>query len=233
MPPEEAYPRALAAASRAIQLDPNLAEAHASLAFGTFHWKWDPATADREFQRAIELEPNLALAQHWYANTLMSRKRTVEALREIGIAQRLDPTSTAILGSKRLILIVANREEEGRALLRQREATQSDYLPPHRYLEDQYLIHHEAQPFLAEQNFIVARTGDAAEMALAAAAARGYTNGGYDGMVRAMLDAFKKLPDGGSGQTVYTARLECLLGRPEEALRLLKIAYLNHEPAVY
>ncbi len=233
MPPEEAYPRALAAARRAIQLDPNLAEAHASLAFVTFYWKWDPATSDREFERAIALKPDLAVAHHWYANTLMTRKRTSEALREIEIAQRLDPSSTAILGSKGLILIVAGREDEGRALLLQLEATQPDYLSPHVYLAGEYLRHREAQHFLAEENFIVARTGSAVQAALAAAAARGYSNGGYDAMLRAMLTVLEKSPQAAVGNHVFMARLYALLGRPAQALQSLKIAYINHEPGVY
>ncbi len=233
MPPEEAYPRSLAAASRAIQLDRSLAEAHASLAFVTFYWKWDPATADREFQRAIALKPDLAVAHHWYANTLMSRHRTDEALRQIQVAQQLDPSSTAILGSKGLILIVAGREDEGRALLQQLEATQPDYLSPHVYLAGEYLRHREAQRFLAEENFIVARTGSPVQAALAAAAARGYSGGGYDAMLRAMLTVLEKSPQAAAGNHVFMGRLYALLGRPAQALQSLEIAYINHEPGVY
>ena len=57
MPPNEAYPRALAAAKEAVKLDDSSAEAHNSLAFVTFYWDWDAATAEREYKRAIALSP--------------------------------------------------------------------------------------------------------------------------------------------------------------------------------
>lgn len=233
MPEEEAYPRALAAASRAVQLDPNLAEAHNALAFGTFYWKWDPVTSDREFQRAIQLKPDLAVAHHWYANTLMSRNRSAEALREIDAAQALDPSSTAILGSKGLILIVAGRHEDGTALLKQLEAAQPDYLPPHLYLAEEYLFRREAQGFIAEQQILAAQTGKPLQAELAESASRGYASGGYNRMVRSMLAVLEKSPDAGKGNHVFMARLYALLGRQEEALQTLKTAYLNHEAGVY
>ena len=77
MPPQEAYPRARAAASKAVQLDPNSAEAHNSLAFATFWGFFDAATADREFKRAIELDPTLSRAHHWYATFLIEIGRDV------------------------------------------------------------------------------------------------------------------------------------------------------------
>src|SRR6202035_1563557 len=64
MPPSEAYPRAMAAAKRAIALDDSLSGAHSSLAFVDFYWSWDVAGAQREFQRAIELDENSVLAHH-------------------------------------------------------------------------------------------------------------------------------------------------------------------------
>jgi tetratricopeptide (TPR) repeat protein len=232
MPAEEAYPRALAAARRAVQLDPDSAEAHNALAFGTFYWKWDPATSDREFQRAIELKPNLAVAHHWYANTLMARHRTGEALHEIEVAQALDPSSTAILGSKGLILIAGGRQDAGIALLQQLEATQPDYLPPHNYLAQEYLNRGEAQRFMAEQKFVAARTGDPLQTALAGAAARGYASGGYDGMLRSMLSVMEKDPETWAHSHVLMARLYALDGRQVAALQSLKAAYLNHEEGV-
>ena len=70
MPASEAYPRALAAARRAVELDDQSSEAHASLAFALYYGTWDAAGAEREFRRAIELNPNSAVAHHWYATYL-------------------------------------------------------------------------------------------------------------------------------------------------------------------
>src|ERR1700690_4450127 len=75
MPPSEAFPRALAAAKKAVELDPLSSEAHASVAFVSFYGMWDARTAEVEFQRAIELNPNNAVAHHWYATYLVSIHR--------------------------------------------------------------------------------------------------------------------------------------------------------------
>ena len=70
MPPNEAYPRALAAAKKAVELDDNSAEAHNSLAFATFYWTWDAATAEREFKRAIAVESRLRCRSPLVCNLL-------------------------------------------------------------------------------------------------------------------------------------------------------------------
>ncbi len=138
MPETEAYPRALAAARKAVELDPSSAEAHASLAFVTFYWNWDIAGADREFRRAIELNPNYATAHHWYANYLMQIGRWQDALREISRAQQFDPSSTAILADKALILFGEGNYDEATSLLQQIQASQPGFFSTHRYLSYVY-----------------------------------------------------------------------------------------------
>ena len=88
MPPEEAYPRALAAAKKAVELDGSSAEAHTSLAFATFYGSFDAPGAEREFRRALALNPNDARAHHWYATFLYAEGRYLEALSQIEIAQQ-------------------------------------------------------------------------------------------------------------------------------------------------
>ena len=95
-PTREAGPKAKAAAAKAIELDPNLGEAHASLADVLELSDWDFAGAEREFKRAIELNPNYATAHHWYANLLDYSGRSEEARIEILRAQQLEPLSLII-----------------------------------------------------------------------------------------------------------------------------------------
>ena len=78
MPESEAYARAFAAASKAAELDPSSAEAHASLGFIYFWSKRDLAAASREFERAIALNPNYVDAYHWYGNVLVGRGTTAK-----------------------------------------------------------------------------------------------------------------------------------------------------------
>ena len=96
LPPKEAFPRAKAAAMKALAFDGSLAEAHTTLAFVTFYYDRDWANAEREFRRAIELNPNYANGHHWYAEFLTLAGRNGEAIAESERARELDPLSTII-----------------------------------------------------------------------------------------------------------------------------------------
>ena len=80
--PKEAYLRAQAAATKALEIDDNLAEAHTSLALIKMEYEWDWAGSERSFQRAIQLNPRLDEAHHQYSHYLMSMGRTRESLAE-------------------------------------------------------------------------------------------------------------------------------------------------------
>jgi TolB-like protein/DNA-binding winged helix-turn-helix (wHTH) protein/Tfp pilus assembly protein PilF len=84
------------AAQKAIQLDNALAEGHAAMAYLNFMWLWDWPTAEREFQTAIQLNRNYAPAHHWYALYLAAMDRRPEAVKEIRLAESLDPVSPIV-----------------------------------------------------------------------------------------------------------------------------------------
>jgi eukaryotic-like serine/threonine-protein kinase len=94
--PEDSFPRAKAAAAKALELDPELADAHASLGYATMYFDWNFQQAEREFRRAVELNPNAPLAHQWYAYLLTAMERPEEARAEIDRARELDPLSVAI-----------------------------------------------------------------------------------------------------------------------------------------
>ena len=96
MPGLTRYPLAMAAARKAIALDDRSADAHNSLAFVTYKSEWKWADAEREFKRAIELNPNLVLAHHWYAEMLGLIGRYDEAGVQFRRARELDPLSVAV-----------------------------------------------------------------------------------------------------------------------------------------
>jgi TolB-like protein/DNA-binding winged helix-turn-helix (wHTH) protein/Tfp pilus assembly protein PilF len=95
-PQNEFMPKARAAALKALQIDATLAEAHTSLALIAENYDYDWQTAEKEYQQAIELNPNYATAHHWYAECLMWQGRFDEALRESERARQLDPLSLII-----------------------------------------------------------------------------------------------------------------------------------------
>jgi DNA-binding winged helix-turn-helix (wHTH) protein/TolB-like protein/Flp pilus assembly protein TadD len=90
------YPLARAAARTAVELDDTSADAHNALAFATYKSEWKWAEAEREFKRAIELNPNLVLARHWYAEMLGLIGRYDDAEVQFKRARELDPLSVAV-----------------------------------------------------------------------------------------------------------------------------------------
>jgi len=96
LPTRETFPKAKAAAQKALSIDDQLAEAHTSLAYAIHTYEWDWGAAEREYRRAIELNPNYATAHQWYAEFLTATGRFDEARREGEKALELDPMSPII-----------------------------------------------------------------------------------------------------------------------------------------
>ena len=92
--PKETLPKAHKAAQKALEIDPNLAEARASLAYALFYFEWDFEAAEREFQKSIELDPNYPVGRMWYSNFLMAMGRKTESLEQIYYAQSVEPLSS-------------------------------------------------------------------------------------------------------------------------------------------
>jgi TolB-like protein/tetratricopeptide (TPR) repeat protein len=109
--PRELRPRAAAEAIQALQLDAASAEAHAALGFA-WHYDWRFADAEREFRRAIELNPSYSMAHIWYANLLMSRLRMKEALEQVFAARELDPFSLIVNTNVGWVLDRAGRYDD-------------------------------------------------------------------------------------------------------------------------
>ncbi|PYQ58282.1 MAG: hypothetical protein DMF58_15865 [Acidobacteria bacterium] len=95
-PPTEAMPRAKAAALKALDLDPNLGEAHASLAWVLAQYDWNLPGSEKEFRRAIALNPNYATAHQWLGITLACEQKYDEAIAEVSKAHDLDPLASII-----------------------------------------------------------------------------------------------------------------------------------------
>jgi eukaryotic-like serine/threonine-protein kinase len=96
LPPKEAYPKALSAARKALELDSTLAEPHTSLAWVQLMFAWDWPVAEREFRRAIELNPGYPGGHQWYVQCLVVMGRHDEAIAEGKRAQELDPLSLIV-----------------------------------------------------------------------------------------------------------------------------------------
>jgi tetratricopeptide (TPR) repeat protein len=112
MDPKEAYPRAKAAASKALELDNTLGEAHTSLAMSIEQFVWDWDAAGTEFRRGVELNPGYATGHQWYADHLAETGSINEAIAEIQKAKSLDPLSLVINAEESIILVRARRYDD-------------------------------------------------------------------------------------------------------------------------
>ncbi|HEX7333769.1 MAG TPA: winged helix-turn-helix domain-containing protein [Pyrinomonadaceae bacterium] len=91
--PKEGFPKAKEAATKALEIDENSAEAHTSMAFINFRWDWDRTATEREFQEAIRLKPGYAPAHQWYSSYLVAVERFDEAIAEAKRTEELEPLS--------------------------------------------------------------------------------------------------------------------------------------------
>jgi len=112
VPPAEAFPKAKAAASRALELDPALADAHASLGYVRRLFDWDWRGAEAAFREALRLNPSHAAGHRWYGQFLSGMARHDEAVREATQALELDPLSISIHTAVGDVLFYARRYEE-------------------------------------------------------------------------------------------------------------------------
>jgi TolB-like protein/tetratricopeptide (TPR) repeat protein len=96
LPPRQVMPEAKAAALKALQIDATLAEAHTSLAMVQLLYEWDFAACEKEFRRAIELDPNYTTAHHWYSHCLLPLGRIGESLAESKRALELEPLQLVV-----------------------------------------------------------------------------------------------------------------------------------------
>jgi eukaryotic-like serine/threonine-protein kinase len=110
--PRETLPKAKAAATKALELDETLAEAHAALGYAEFFSDWNWASAEREFRRAIELNPNSAISHSRYSEMLGTQERFDESVAEGERAQKLDPLSPHVLTQLAYAYLTTRRYDE-------------------------------------------------------------------------------------------------------------------------
>jgi TolB-like protein/Tfp pilus assembly protein PilF len=207
-------------ALRAIQLDDNLAEAHASLASISYVYDWDWSLAEKEFHRAIELNPNYATAHHWYAYYCFSRNRLDEGLREIRLAQQLDPQSLIIHNDVGQLLYEARRYDE--AIEEERRTLEMDEsLPwPHLWLGLSYLAKEQNPEAINELETYVRLTGrEPGAMALLGMA---YAQTGHTVEAQQVLQDIRALPVEQYDSLPEIAFLLAALGQKDEAFAWLE-----------
>jgi TolB-like protein/DNA-binding winged helix-turn-helix (wHTH) protein len=228
VPQAEAIPKARSAALRALQLDDALAEAHTSLALIAEIYDYDWQTAEKEYRRAIQLDPQYATAHQWYAECLSFQGRFTEALEESERARQIDPLSLIIATDHAAILYFARQYDRAIEQFREVLAMEPNFVRAHMVVypyvekgmfqealtETEKWHHGDGSPLWEVQVYVYARWGkkQQAERAL-----EQWKRGSPDG---AALSRFVVLE-------VYVAT-----GRKAEALAFIEKSYREHSNLV-
>lgn len=224
MPTREAYAEAKKAVLKALELDPELAEAHASLAAIKAGDDWDLAGALEGFARAVELKPNYATAHQWYAEHLVCAGREDQAIAEARRACELDPISLVINTSTGLVLAQARRYDEAAAQLEKTQEIDKNFAMAHRFLGDVQVAQGRFEEAIEEHALAAVLGGEPAASAEARAAAlrHAFREGGDAAYWRKRLE----LAAAAAEPSPYElAMLHARMGETESAVECLQGAF--------
>jgi TolB-like protein/DNA-binding winged helix-turn-helix (wHTH) protein/Tfp pilus assembly protein PilF len=230
MPRRVAMPRAKEAALTALKLDDSLAEAHASLAFVEMHYEWNWKESEREFRRAIELNPNYATGHQWFAYWLMVQGHRDESLAEIELARKADPLSIIIRTDTVDLLCAAGRLDEAVQKAHEAMDLDPDFRLAHYFLGVAYSGKQMYPEALAEYRKGVA-TDSKDEWALSGlgwvyALMHDRTNA--EKIIRQLKQDARERPD----LALEIAIIYSALGEQDEAFAWLEKAYQNRDGAL-
>ena len=234
LPDEEAYPRAKDAAARALLLDPGWPPAHAAMGFVNFFWDWNAVAAESQFREALRADSALPLAHHWFGSVLTHEGRFREGLAELEVAQRLDPSSSAILTMRAFALGLSGRKADGVELLREAirgepSGSSRDSATMHQVLGVlDLLAPRDVGRYLADATLAASSRGDSQTAAAMRGASQVLETRGERAMWRALLEDEQKRHLG-ERPTYAMARYEAELGEKDRALRDLQELFRRHD----
>ncbi|MBZ5574988.1 MAG: protein kinase [Acidobacteriia bacterium] len=224
LPAREVMPKLQTAAAKALELNGNLAEAHTSLAWATFH-AWDWAGAEKEFKRAIELNASYPTAHLWYGEYLSALGRSEEALAELNRALEQNPLSTEINLALGYRLYYTRQYPQAVAQSQKVLALDASYVPAHVLLGRAYLQQGLNQDAIAEfRQALQLSGGDTNDLA-----ALGYAQAraGQPGEARKALEELETRSRDTYVQPMWMAAIDLALGEKNEAFDGFEKAYAD------
>jgi len=223
MTPKEAFPKAKAAAIKALELDSTLSEAHNSLAFCFDAFDWDLESAGKEFQRSIELNPGYATAHHWYAWHLSLLGRYDEAIEEMRKAKNLDPLSLIINADLAELLVIAHFYDESISQSRKTIEMDPNFALAHNQLAQAYLQKHMNGEAIAELQKAVELSGGSPTCI--ANLARAFAASGKTSEAVKLLGDLKNHSNRGYSDASEVALVYAAVGDKDQAMHWLEIGY--------
>ena len=221
--PSDAFPKAKAAALRALEIDPDLAEARAPLAYATHYFDWNWSAAEEEYRRAINLEPNSSVARLWYANLLTTAGRFDEALAQFLRARELDPLSLIANNAVGWLHYYARRYDE--AIVEARKPIEMDpgFVVSHWTLGVCFERKGMEREALAEIEETVRLSGE--DPLFLAALGRVQATFGHKERAEQILARLEKLRASQYVSSYYVAAIAAALGDSDRAFELLERAF--------
>jgi len=221
--PNQAYPKAKAAAIQALDLDNTLSEAHTSLAFSLdlFDWNWE--AAEKEFRRAIELNPGYATAHHWYGWHLSEMGRNSEAIAEMRKAENLDPLSLIINADLAELLLIAHFSDESIQQSRKTIEMDPNFALAHNQLAQAYLEKHMFREAITELQKAIQLSGGSPTCT--ANLARAYAASNRKPEAVRLLNNLKKRSASGDPHSSEIAMIYAALGNKDQAMAWLEKGY--------
>jgi serine/threonine protein kinase/tetratricopeptide (TPR) repeat protein len=220
---KEGYPRAREAALKALEIDDSLAEAHTSLVFVKTFYDWDWSGAERESQRAIELNPRYATAHQWYGDALIQMGRLQEAIAEEKRAVELDPFSLVINRDLGDALYLARQYDQAIEQYRRTLELDPNFITVHGGLGAAYLHKSLYKEGIAEFEKELAISPHSAY----ALAGLGYANAvtGRRAEAQKLLDQLNQLSKQEYVPAVFRAQIYAGLGEKDQAFEWLEKSY--------
>jgi len=221
--PRDSFAPAMAAARKALALDPNLAEAHISLAYASLHYDWNWPKVQESFLKGLELGPNYATGYHWYALYLTCMGRRDEAVAAIDRAWELDPLAPIIRTAQGWILYFQREYEASIRHYRKVLEVSPGFWAAQNMLGNAYAMHGRIPEALEQLRAALQNSGGHAMTlgALGMVLARS----GDAPAAREILEDLKSLSARQYVPAYESAQIHAALGEPDEALRFLDEAY--------
>ena len=223
--PREAMPLAKAVVLKALQLDDSLAESHASLANVEWEYDWDSGAAEKEFERALALNPNYATAHQWHGLYLAEVGRFDEAISEMQRAQELDPLSLVIQVNVGRCYYYARRYDKALELLQQLEHREPDFWIVHAILGQTYLAMSRRADAIRELERARALSPDS--LRNLGVLGDAYGRAGRRAEALKLLNELSRFSFTGYVPPVYSAMIYMGLGDKPQALSYLEKAFAD------
>ncbi len=223
VPANEVAPKAEAAAKRALELDPSLAEAQNALATMMLNYKWDWPGAENGFRKTLELDPTYATAHQRYSLYLIAMGRTQESMSEIQEALKIDPLSVSMNFSEGWRLYMGRKYDEAIQQLRTTIDMDKSFALPHLVLGQAYAEKGQFAEAVAELEKAAQLSKNSAPAV--AALARVYAISGRAPEARARLEQLKRQAESQYVSPFYLAQVHAALAEPEVAMDYLEKAF--------